>query len=289
MTRTILVTGVTGTVGQHVPGALDDRECTVRAGVRDPEAGSMEISGTTDIVEFDFDKPDTWGGALADVDGLFLVRPPTVDATTIGEFAEAAARAGVGQIAYLSTLGAEKNVLIPHHRIEKRITSSGTGYTLLRASFFMQNLLDVHRTDIVENDEIFVPAGDGKTSFVDARDIGEVAATVLTEAGHQNRAYDITGPEALDYGEVASIFEDVLDRAITYPKPSLFQFGWRMAQRGNSLGFIALMCAIYTTARLGLAARVTTDAKRILDRDPRRMRAFVEDYKEDFRNDPDLA
>lgn len=90
-------------------------------------------------------------------------------------------------------------------------------YTLLRASFFMQNLLEVHRPDIVEHGEIFVPAGNGKTSFVDARDIGEAAAIVLTESGHVNQAYDLTGPEALDYGEVATIFSDVLGRSITYP------------------------------------------------------------------------
>ncbi|APW99569.1 nucleoside-diphosphate sugar epimerase [Halobiforma lacisalsi AJ5] len=162
-------------------------------------------------------------------------------------------------------------------------------HTLLRASFFMQNLLEVHRTDVVEHDEIFVPAGDGKTSFVDARDLGEIAAIVLTESGHENRAYDLTGPEALDYHEVANVFSDVLERSITYPRPSVLEFGVRMRRRGTGLGFIVLMCGIYTTARLGLAGRVTGDSQRILGRRPRDMRAFVEAYADKFRADSETT
>ena len=281
MTESILVTGATGTVGQHVVAALSDRDVIIKIGVRDPKTVSSEIADAGELIEFDFTKPETWGRTLTDVDGIFLVRPPVVDKSDIGSFVEAADRVGVARIAYLSTLGAEKNVLIPHHWIEDRITATDMEYTLLRASFFMQNLLEVHRADIVEHGEIFVPAGDGKTSFVDA----QAAAIVLTDSGHANRAYDLTGPEALDYEEVAAVFSDVLNRSLRYPNPSLLAFGRRMRRRGKPLGFIALMCGIYTTARLGLAARVTDDSRKLLGRRPRGMRAFVEDHADDFRGD----
>ncbi len=284
MTRTVLVTGATGTVGRHVVDALADREVTVRVGLRDPESASEKVTNAAEVVEFDFSRPETWGTALTDIEGLFLLRPPTVDTANVIEFAKAAGRVGVAHIAYLSTLGAEKNVLIPHHRIEKAVVTTDASHTLLRASFFMQNLLEVHRADIVEHDEIFVPAGNGETSFVDARDLGEVAATVLAEPGHENRAYDLTGPEALDYHDVATVFSDVLGRSITYPNPSLLEFGTRMYRRGNSLGFILLMCGIYTTARLGLAGRVTEDSQRILGRPPRDMPAFVDEHVDEFRD-----
>lgn len=283
MTESILVTGATGTVGQHVVVALLDRDVTIKIGVRDPETVSKEITG--EVIEFDFTKPETWGRALTAVDGIFLVRPPVVAKSKIGSFVEAADRVGVDRIAYLSAIGAEKNALIPHHWIENRIVATDMEYTLLRSSFLMQNLLKVHRRDIVEHGEIFVPAGNGKTSFVDARDIAETAAIVLTESGHANRAYDLTGPEALDYGAVATIFSDVLDRRITYPNPSLLTFGRRMRRRRKPLGFIALMCGIYTIVRLGLAARVTDDSRTLLGRQPQGMRAFVEDHADDFRED----
>jgi len=209
-----------------------------------------------------------------------------VSEADVNSFVDAADRVGVNHVVYLSTLGAEKNVIIPHHRIEKHIMGTDITYTLLRASFFMQNLLEVHRADIVEHDELFVPAGSGKTSFIDARDISEAAAVVLIEPDHANRAYDLTGPEALDYGAVATTFSEVLGRSITYPNPSLLAFSRRMYQRGTPLGFIALLCGIYTTARLGLAARVTEDSYLLLGRSPRTVRAFIEDHADAFRGDP---
>lgn len=289
MSQTHLVTAATGTVGRHVVQALADRGATIRVGSRDPGAAHERFGGereaAVEYVAFDFTQPETWGRSFGGLDGVFLVRPPGVDPSAVGAFAEAAARDGVARLVYLSTLGAGTIPVIPHHRIEKRVVATGADHTLLRASFFMQNLVEVHRLDVVEHDEIFVPAGNGKTSFADARDVGEVAAVVLTESGHGNRAYDITGAAALGYGEVAEIFGDVLGRPITYPKPSVVAFGRRMVRRGQPLGLVALMCGIYTTARLGLAARVTPETERILGREPRGMRQFVEDYADEFRRD----
>jgi uncharacterized protein YbjT (DUF2867 family) len=120
---------------------------------------------------------------------------------------------------------------------------------------------------------------------VDARDVGEVAAVALTEPGHADRAYDVTGPEAMSYDAVADVFTDVLGRRIRYPNPSLAAFARRMYERGHSLGFVALMCGIYTTARLGLAGRVSDDGRRLLGREPRSMRTFAEDYADEFDAD----
>jgi len=282
MTRTVLVTAATGTVGQHVVRELGERDATVRIASRDPDEAGDELDAHDEVVAFDFEKPETWGEALADVDGVFLVRPPVVGTDELGRFVEAAARVGVEQVAYLSTLGAEKNPLVPHHRIEKRIAATDLAYTFLRASFFTQNLLDVHRRGIVERDAILVPAGDGTTSFVDARDLGAVAASVLTEPGHENRAYDLTGAEALDYHQVAAVFSDVLDRQITYANPSTRRFIRRMARRGHPLGYVLVMVLIYLPTRLGLTGEPTDSVAQMLGRDPYTIREFVEQYRDRF-------
>jgi len=281
--RTVLVTAATGTVGRHVADELANRDCDARLATRNPAAVPDRFEAAESVVEFDFDRPETWGGALEGVDGVFLVRPPGVDTGDLGSFVDAVARVGVDQVAYLSTLGADRNVLIPHHRIERRIEDAGVACTFLRASFFMQNLHEVHGDDIVERDEIFVPAGGGETSFVDARDVGAVAARVLAESGHLNVAYDLTGPEALDYDAVAAAFSDVLDRPIEYADPSIPAFVRRMRSRGHPLGYVLLMVGIYATARLRLADRVTDDVERILGRPPRGIRTYVADYADRFR------
>jgi uncharacterized protein YbjT (DUF2867 family) len=109
-----------------------------------------------------------------------------------------------------------------------------------------------------------------------------VGARALAEAGHANRAYDLTGPAALDYHDVARVFAEELDRPITYPNPSMLRFARRTRARGLPLAFVLVMLGIYTTARLGLAGRVSDDVARVLDRPPRSVREFVTDYRERF-------
>lgn len=283
MARTLLVTAATGTVGRHAVVELADTDATVRAASRDPDTARERFGDAVEVVKFDFARPETWGGALAGVDGCFLVRPPGVAVAEMTAFVDAVARVGVERVAYLSTLGAEKNPLIPHYRIERHVADASVSHTFLRASFFSQNLHEVHGRDVVERDEIFVPAGAGATSFVDARDVGAVGAVVLTEPGHERSAYDLAGPAALTYDEVAAVFSDVLDRPITYADPSIPAFVRRMRSRGHPLGYVLLMVGIYTTARLGLAARVTDDVEQLLGRPPRTVRDYVAEYADRFR------
>ncbi|WP_135302189.1 SDR family oxidoreductase [Haloarcula amylovorans] len=281
MTRTVLVTGATGTVGSALRDELADRDAVVRAATRTPPGDGP----ADEWVAFDFAKPETWGAALEGADALFLLRPPDLSRVRqVREFVDAATRVGVEHCAVLSVLGAERNPLLPHRRIERHIESSGLSYTHLRPSFFTQNLLEVHG-DALTRGEIAVPAGDGETSFVDARDVGAVAATVLTEPGHEDTAYDLTGPEALTYDEVAAIASEVLGRSIEYTRPSLPRFVVGQVRRDRPPAFALVMSGIYTTARLGLAGRVTDDVARVLGREPRSVRTFFEDYAPEFRGE----
>lgn len=283
--RRIFVTGATGTVGSHVVERLRERDVTVRAGVRDVEQARRRFGDDVECVAFDFRKPETWGAAFEDVDAMFLVRPPSMSDVKrhLTPAVDAAARVGVEHVVYLSVLGAEKNPLVPHHRVERHLRGADVTYTFLRASFFMQNLAEEHLEDVRERDEISVPAGDGATSFVDARDVAAVGVAALTEPGHENRAYDVTGPEALTYAEVAAVFSDVLGRCIEYARPGAVEFVRTQYRRGTPLGFALVMLAVYTTARVGLAGRVTDDVEEVLGRPPRTMREFVRDNADTFR------
>jgi uncharacterized protein YbjT (DUF2867 family) len=170
---------------------------------------------------------------------------PAVGVSAVREFVDAADRVGVDRVVYLSILGAEKLPVLPHRRIERHLAATGMATTSLRASWFVQNLSGVHRREIVERDEIFVPAGDGTLSFVDARDVAAVAATALTARGHVGRAYDLTGPVALDFHAVA----DVLDRRITYADPSRVAFARHMYRRGVPTPTVAFMVVEYSVVR----------------------------------------
>jgi uncharacterized protein YbjT (DUF2867 family) len=281
----LLITGASGNVGAEVVRLLRDGGYPVRAAVRTAPAARADDAGGVEQVPFDFAEPATFGPALRGVEKVFLVRPPALADTKryFTPFIDAARRAGVEQIVFLSLLGAEKNAIVPHHAIEAALRASGVPWTFLRPSFFMQNLSTTHRADIRERGEILVPAGNGETSFIDARDIAAVGARVLTESDHLGRAYPLTGGEALGYAAVARIFSEVLGRPIAYRRPSLVAFARQMRRRGLAWSFILVMAGIYTTARLGLAGTVTPDTATLLERAPITMRQFVADYQACWR------
>jgi uncharacterized protein YbjT (DUF2867 family) len=231
-------------------------------------------------VLLDFTRTETFAPALDGVDRVFLVRPPHLaDAKRyFAPFIDAAKTAGVRHIVFLSVIGVEHNHTVPHYRIEQLILASGIPYTFLRASFFMQNLNTTHRDEIRTRGEIIVPAGRSKTSFIDVRDIGAVAAQALTQAGHENRTYTLTGAEALDYYQVAYVFSSVLGRAIRYTNPSIASFFRYQRSQGKPFGVIAVMIMLYTLTRFGMSARTTPETAALLDRSPIPLRQYVEDY-----------
>jgi len=150
----------------------------------------------------------------------------------------------VEHVVFLSLLGAEQNPVVPHRWIEWTLLRSGMDRTFLRPSFFMQNLVTTHRADLRDRDEIFVPAGRGRTSFIDARDVAAVGVRVLTEEGHRNTTYALTGDEALSYVEVADRFSEVLGREIRYANPSILDFVCHMREQGHPWPFVLVMTGI---------------------------------------------
>ncbi len=290
----ILITGATGNVGletlRNLMKRSDAGNRTILAGVRDLATAKQEIDVQPDAFAYmDFACPGSFDAALAGVSRVLLVRPPDLADVDLyfKPFVEAMKRAEVKQVVFLSLQGVENNRIdgspvTPHHKIEKLIVEAGLPFTFLRPGFFMQNLSTTHRNEIKDHDIIFVPAGPGKTSFVDVRDVGAAAALVLSSPGteHLNRGYELTGPEALSYGEVADILTKVLGRKITYRNPSALRFIWQKWQKENTpLGLTLVMVALYTISKLGKAARLSDELERLLKRRPGSFRQFAEDYR----------
>lgn len=275
----ILITGATGNVGAALTNALCRKGIALRAGVRNP--ATYPQNEFVLPVQFDFAQPSTYKHALTGVRKVFLMRPPAIanTKTIINPFVDFAIEAGVEHIVFLSLLGAEHNRFVPHRAIEDHLISRGISYTFLRAGFFMQNLDTTHRAEILENNEIFIPAGNGKTSFIDVRDIGAVGALALVESGHENKAYALTGDAALDYFEAAQIFSDVLGRQIRYANPSPLEFIRKWRKRRAPWGQVLVMTGIYAVTRFDRAASITTEVQRLLGRPAITFRQYVEDYR----------
>ena len=276
----LLITGATGNVGFETIRALNTAGVMPLAAVRDPQKAQSKLEGKALLTRFDFTDPNTYTGALTGIKQMLLVRPPEIAQVDkyFMPLLEEARAAGVKQVVFLSLLGAESNTVVPHHKIEKVLLELGMGYVFLRASFFMQNLSTTHLEDIRDRDDVFVPAGNGKTSFIDARDIGAVASLSLLER-HQNLAYDLTGDEALTYDAAARMLSEELGRPIRYSHPNILKFALEERARGVSWPFIGVMVGIYSVAALGRAGRVTPTTRELLNRPAITLEQFVHDYK----------
>ncbi|ASD22503.1 NAD(P)-dependent oxidoreductase [Cryobacterium sp. LW097] len=268
----VLVTGATGNVGRVVVQELLDGGARVRATGRSVESVRRVFGDRVEAVALDFTDPTTWEAAFAGVQQMFLMRPPHLGKpkSQMIPALEYARDHGISQIVFLSLQGAEKNTVVPHAAIEAWLRDSGVAWTFVRASFFHQNLSTTHLTDIRDRDEIMVPARNGATAFVDVEDVGAVAAAALLDpSAHVNTAWTVTGNEALTYAQIAEILTHELGRPIRYARPGILRYIVHARRKlGMPWGMVLVTAAIYTTARLGLAAGLTDDVRQVLGRDP---------------------
>jgi uncharacterized protein YbjT (DUF2867 family) len=219
---TILVTGATGTVGTGVVRMLGDRGgITVRAGVRAP--GQFRAFGRVVPVAFDYEKPELMKSALDGTDALFLLAPSLRDQVgASARLIELAKAAGVKRVVKLSALGCDQEPTISfgraHRDVERILASSGLAWTALRPNNFMENFLGKRHGSFAPNPrgEIALPWGDAACSFISAEDIARVAARVLTTDGHDGKAYDLTGPEAVTIARAAELMSSAAGRTIRY-------------------------------------------------------------------------
>ena len=278
----ILITGALGNVGGELIRQMQNLGLSVRAADVNTVALESRFGAGPETVLFDFAKPETFTPALNSVERAFLMRPPHISDVSryIFPFIDQARSNGIKQVVFLSLIGIEQNQRVPHYKVEQYLRSSGMAYTFLRASFFMQNLSGIHREEIRDRSEIYVPVGHGKMSFIAVRDIAAVAGKALTEPGHENQVYELTGPEALDYYQVADILSDALGKVITYRDPSVPAFIWNSMQKGKPLGLTLIMSYLYTRTKHGMSKTVTNTVREILGRDPISFEKFVAESRE---------
>lgn len=214
---TLAVTGSTGVVGGHVARLLADQGMPQRLLARTPSAAPV-LPGAA-VVEFGYRDDELTARALAGVRVLFMVSAAE-SADRLEQhraFVDAAARAGVEHVVYTSFIGAAPDAVFTlardHFATEQHLRESGMAWTFLRDNFYA----DFMPMLVGEDGVIRGPAGDGRAAIVARIDVARVAAAVLqAPSAHTGRSYDITGPEALDFSEVAAIVGAHEGRPVTF-------------------------------------------------------------------------
>lgn len=279
---TILVTGFNGKTGFEVAEKLTEKQLPFLCAVRNVEKAKSKYGNSFEFVELDFSRPETFEQALTGIQRIFLMYPPG-DNIQFEAFIRMAKEMGVQHIVYLSLKDVQFMPFIHHYKNEKLIKKYGIPYTFVRAGYFMQNLNDFLFKEIKERKRIFVPAGKGKTSFVDTRDLAEIAAISLSDIkAHRNKSYVITGDEALDFYEVAEIMSQAMKMKVEYSNPTVKEFKTHMLAAGVDEAFINVVVGIHFPTKLGLAKGIKHDFEKVAGRKPVRMKQYIEDYKESW-------
>jgi uncharacterized protein YbjT (DUF2867 family) len=214
----ILVIGATGTIGSHLCNRLHADRADFKALVRNAgKAGPMNEKGIKTVAG-DLDAKESLLEAMDGIDKLFLLSVTSPDIPRLqGNAVDAALKKGVRHIVKISARGADSaahfNIARFHGQAEKIIRESGIPFTFLRPHSFMQNLFFDAKT-IREQNAIYSSLGTGRIPMVDARDIAEVAFTALTQEGHEDKSYYLTGPQAISYEDIAEKLSIGLDRKI---------------------------------------------------------------------------
>ena len=274
----ILVTGASGNVGKYVVQELIEKGEEVVAGGNDIVKIQNLFEHKVDYAKLDFTDEKTFEKALEKVDRVFLMRPPHLGKPEdLYPFIECMKSRKIKMVSFLSLMGVEKNTIPPHHKIEKYIERLELPYAHIRPSFFMQNISGVHSVEIKERNEIFIPAGKSKISFIDTKDIGLAIATVLHHPEkYKNTAHTLTGPEALDFYQIADILSEVTGKKILYRKPGFLRYrSYYIRNRGLDKNYVNVTVALYFMTRMGTAEKVTDEYYRLTERKPRTFREFA--------------
>lgn len=197
---------------------------------------------------------------------------------TLNPFVTAAYAAGVQHIVFLSVAGADRMKWVPHRKVELHLQSQGADWTVLRPGFFAQNLGDAYRRDIVEDNRLYVPAGQGRVAFLDVRDAGEVTAKIFEKPEpFRAKALTLTGPEAITFDQVARLLSSVLGRAIRYEPASIPGYVWHLhGNRQLPWMQVAVQTFLHVGLRGGDAERVESTVAELLGKPARSMREYLE-------------
>lgn len=260
-TQPILVVGATGKTGSRVAARLEAKGLNVRRGSRNSD------------VPFDWDVPATWAPALSGADKAYVTYFPDLAfpgaVEKLQSFTKVAAASGLKHIVLLSGRGEH------HARLgEEVVRASGIPFTLVRAAWFAQNFSEGYLRDPICAGVLPMPGGDVAEPIIDVDDIADVAATVLTEEGHEGALYEVTGPRLMTFAEMADVLSAATGRPIRHIPITFEDFHANVAQAGGD--FVAeVFTAIARETLDGRNAQTTDGVERVLGRKPRDFAEFA--------------
>jgi uncharacterized protein YbjT (DUF2867 family) len=282
----ILITGASGSVGKVVLAEVARSGHKHRAMYRSKEEAAKAPAGTQTVIADFADKPSL-AAALQGVESVYLVCSPIPDLVRLESNAiEACETAGVRRVVLNSALGAgdyPKSFPSWHRKVEDKLKSTRMAHCILRPNSFMQNVLTYYAPSIRAEGAFYGAMGNARTSYLDVRDIAVVASKALQGGQHDAQTYELNGPEALTYPEVAEKISRHAGISAKYVDIPAEAQRKAMLDQGMPEWQVTALLDLQEYYTHGEGGTVDGVLERLLGRPPVRMDAFLQEYAGEFR------
>ncbi len=272
MKSDILITGGTGKTGRKIARQLAEQGLAARVASR---SGNNQ-SGQPGI-RFDWADSATYDAALAGIGAVYLVAPQNTfePLSEMQPFLEKALRHGVKRYVLLSSSALDENgpMMGEVHGWLKSVVPE---WTVLRPSWFMQNLTEPAQLSAIRNEgAIYSATGTGRIGFIDAEDIAAVAVSALTAPVALNDDFILTGPEAISYADVAKIIGERMKKPVEHYSLTRAELVERWIGVGLPLAYAEMLTDMDIAIAAGSEDRVTDHVHRITGHKAHSFETFV--------------
>ena len=284
----ILVAGASGTVGKAVLNEVARSGAKHKAMYRSPDEAAKAPKGTPTVIA-DFAKKETLASALRDVENVYLVCSPIPELVQLEtNMMDACVAAGIKHIVLNSALGAgdfPKSFPSWHRKVEDKLRSTRISFTILRPNSFHQNVVTYFAPSIRGQGVFSGAIGNARVSLLDVRDIAVVAAKALGAGGqHSGQTYELNGPEALTYTEIAEKISRHAGRPVQYMDIPAEAQRKAMLDQGMPAWQVDALLDLqeyYTSGKGGAVDQVLPN---LLGRPPITMDRFLAEFAAEFRS-----
>lgn len=264
--KKVLVLGGTGKTGRRVVDRL--------SGV------FVRIGSRRAPIPFDWEQPAGWGAVVEGMDAVYITFQPDLAVPGADEaikaFCDVAVAAGVQKLVLLSGRGEPEA-----SRCEQVIMDAGVDWTIVRASWFMQNFSESYMLEPLVAGFVALPVGEVGEPFVDADDIADIVVAALEafavgDDRHSRQLYEVTGPSLLSFREAVVGISSAMGKPIHYEAISMEEYAAQLGLHGVPPEVTALLGYLFTEVLDGRNAYVADGVERALGRPATDFSSFIQ-------------